>query len=152
MCSQLAPSCFFGPRWTPGTWCWQTKMSSQSRNVTFGSVCSIPTDTLSQMKAGITWGKWVFVCLTLRGIYKFNVIFDLYQSLTKAPQTRKIPGKVLELFPDQRGRTLCWAEGTLQCWILSEMWYFQYLRANSRHKRRQLGLSATSLLAADQSR
>ena len=68
-------------------------MSSQSRNVTSGSVCSIPTDTLSQMKAGITWGKWVFVCLTLRGIYKFNAIFDLYQSLTKAPQTRKIPGK-----------------------------------------------------------
>ena len=35
-----------------------------------------------------------------------NAIIPVYRDLIKAPQSCKMPGKVLEFLPEQKGRTL----------------------------------------------
>ena len=67
------------------------------------------------MKALMEESRYLYVCR--RG---YNAIFSVYQDRVKALQNWKIPGKVLEFFPDQRGRIM------LTCYF--ELSFFRKLR------------------------
>ena len=69
--------------------------------------CSFPIvkENQSASNERIAGTKWVFLCFKRRGLYR-SFFHILYQDLETALQTLKIPGKVLEFYPNQKGRTL----------------------------------------------